>query len=71
MIDGYTVVVDDRKAGRSIEAFTERRFAGTADLQEIKETAMELSEVQAVSPRRAIRMHSCRSRCLTWSVSAR
>ena len=48
VIAGYTVVVDHRKAGRPIQAFTEVRFAGTADLQEIKETAMQLSEVQAV-----------------------
>ncbi len=48
VIAGYTVVVDHRKAGRPIQAFTEVRFAGTADLQEIKETAIQLSEVQAV-----------------------
>ena len=48
VIAGYTVVVDHRKAGRPIQAFTEVRFAGTADLQEIKETAMQLPEVQAV-----------------------
>ena len=48
MIAGYTVVVDHRKAGRPIQAFTEVRFAGTADLKEIKETAMQLPEVQAV-----------------------
>ena len=48
VIAGYTVVVDHRKAGRPIQAFTEVRFAGTADLQEIKETAMQLAEVQAV-----------------------
>ena len=45
VIAGYTVVVDHRKAGRPIQAFTEVRFAGTADLQEIKETAMQLAEV--------------------------
>ena len=48
VIAGYTVVVDHRKAGRPIQAFTEVRFAGTADLNEIQETAMQLSEVQAV-----------------------
>ena len=48
VIAGYTVVVDHRKAGRPIQAFTEVRFAGTADLQEIKETATQLGEVQAV-----------------------
>src|ERR1700678_1694578 len=48
VIAGYTVVVDHRKAGRPIQAFTEVRFAGTADLKEIKDTAIELPEVQAV-----------------------
>ena len=48
VIAGYTVVIDHRKAGRPIQAFTEVRFAGTADLQEIKETAAQLPEVQAV-----------------------
>src|SRR5258708_35006439 len=48
VIAGYTVVVDHRKAGRPVEAFREVRLAGPADLQEIKETAMQLSEVQAV-----------------------
>ncbi|HWE65224.1 MAG TPA: Lrp/AsnC family transcriptional regulator [Acidimicrobiales bacterium] len=48
VIAGYTVVVDHRKAGRPIQAFTEVRFAGTADLNEIKETAALLPEVQAV-----------------------
>jgi Lrp/AsnC family transcriptional regulator, leucine-responsive regulatory protein len=48
VIAGYTVVVDHRKAGRPIQAFTEVRYAGTADLKEIKETATQLPEVQAV-----------------------
>jgi len=48
VIAGYTVVVDHRKAGRPIQAFTEVRFAGTSDLQEIKDTAAEHPEVQAV-----------------------
>jgi Lrp/AsnC family leucine-responsive transcriptional regulator len=48
VIAGYTVVVDHRKAGRPIQAFTEVRFAGTADLKEIKESAAQLHEVQAV-----------------------
>jgi len=48
VIAGYTLVVDHRKAGRPIQAFTEVRFAGTADLKEIKETAAQLPEVQAV-----------------------
>ena len=48
VIAGYTVVVDHRKAGRPIQAFTEVRYAGTADLKEIKDTAIQLPEVQAV-----------------------
>jgi Lrp/AsnC family leucine-responsive transcriptional regulator len=48
VIAGYTVVIDHRKAGRPIQAFTEVRYAGTADLKEIKETAVQLPEVQAV-----------------------
>jgi Lrp/AsnC family leucine-responsive transcriptional regulator len=48
VIAGYTLVVDHRKAGRPIQAFTEVRFAGTADLKEIKELAGLLPEVQAV-----------------------
>ncbi|MGP0031713.1 MAG: Lrp/AsnC family transcriptional regulator [Acidimicrobiales bacterium] len=48
VIAGYTVVVDHRKAGRPIQAFTEVRFAGTSDLKEIKDTAIQLPEVQAV-----------------------
>ena len=50
VIAGYTVVVDHSKAGRPIQAFTEVRYAGTADLKEIKETATQLPEVQAVFP---------------------
>jgi DNA-binding Lrp family transcriptional regulator len=48
VIAGYTVVVDHRKAGRPIQAFTEVRYVGTADLKEIKETAIQLPEVRAV-----------------------
>jgi Lrp/AsnC family transcriptional regulator, leucine-responsive regulatory protein len=48
VISGYTVVIDHRKAGRPIQAFTEVRFAGTADLNEIKDAAAQLPEVQAV-----------------------
>jgi DNA-binding Lrp family transcriptional regulator len=48
VIAGYTVIVDHRKAGRPIQAFTEVRYAGTADLNEIRETATQLPDVQAV-----------------------
>ncbi len=48
VITGYTVVVDHAKAGRPIQAFTEVRFAGTADIGEIRSAAVRLPEVQAV-----------------------
>ncbi len=48
VITGYTVVVDHAKIGRPVQAFTEVRFAGTADLGEIRSTALGLPEVQAV-----------------------
>lgn len=48
VITGYTVVVDHAKIGRPVQAFTEVRFAGTADLGEIRNTALGLPEVQAV-----------------------
>lgn len=48
VIAGYTVVLDHAKAGRPIQAFTEVRFAGTADIDEIHAAAMRLPDVQAV-----------------------
>lgn len=48
VITGYSVVVDQAKVGRSIQAFTEVRFAGTADMEEIRMAAIRLPEVQAV-----------------------
>ena len=48
VISGYTVVIDRAKAGRPLQAFTEVRFSGTADLEEIRATASTLPEVQAV-----------------------
>ena len=48
VITGYTVVVDQAKLGRPIQAFTEVRFAGTADMGDIRSTALGLPEVQAV-----------------------
>jgi DNA-binding Lrp family transcriptional regulator len=48
VITGYTVVVDHAKIGRPIQAFTEVRFAGTADMADIRTTALDLPEVQAV-----------------------
>lgn len=48
VIQGYTVVVDHARAGQPIQAFTEVRFAGTADMDEIRAAATRLPEVQAV-----------------------
>lgn len=48
VITGYTAVVDHGKAGRPIEAFTEVRFRGNEDLDEIRRTASQLPDVQAV-----------------------
>jgi Lrp/AsnC family leucine-responsive transcriptional regulator len=48
VISGYTVVVDHAKAGRPLQAFTEVRFSGTGDLDEIRAAASTLPEVQAV-----------------------
>jgi DNA-binding Lrp family transcriptional regulator len=48
VITGYTVVLDHAKVGRPIQAFTEVRFAGTADMEEVRAAAIRLPEVQAV-----------------------
>lgn len=48
VITGYTVTVDHARAGRPIEAFTEVRHAGTADLREIRQSAADMPEVVAV-----------------------
>jgi len=48
VITGYTVVVDHRKLGRPLEAFTELRFAGTTRVEEIAGVARGLPEVEAV-----------------------
>src|ERR1700727_2277465 len=48
VITGYTVVVDHAKAGRPIQAFTEVRFAGTADLVGIRKAATTMPEGQSV-----------------------
>lgn len=48
VITGYTVTVDYSKAGRPIQAFTEVRYIGATDLEEIKATAAEMPEVQSV-----------------------
>ncbi|HEX3946446.1 MAG TPA: Lrp/AsnC family transcriptional regulator [Acidimicrobiales bacterium] len=48
VISGYTVVVDHAKAGQPIQAFTEIRFAGTADLEQVRTAAAAMPEVQYV-----------------------
>jgi DNA-binding Lrp family transcriptional regulator len=48
VIAGYTVVLDHSRTKRSLQAFTELRFAGTSNVEEIRATAAELPEVQAV-----------------------
>lgn len=48
IIAGYTTVIDYGKLEGSVEAFTELRFAGTADFDEIVATAAEIAEVQEV-----------------------
>jgi DNA-binding Lrp family transcriptional regulator len=48
VITGFTVRVDYAKLGWGIEAFTELRFLGSANVDDIKATAMRQPETQAV-----------------------
>jgi DNA-binding Lrp family transcriptional regulator len=48
IITGYTVQIDYAKLGWGIEAFTELRFLGTANVEDIRATATLLPETQAV-----------------------
>ena len=48
VITGYTTEIDPAKLGRSVEAFTELRFAGDTKVAEIKRVATELPEVEAL-----------------------
>lgn len=48
VITGYTARVDHAKLGRTIEAFTELRFAGGTKVAEIAGVASGLPEVEAV-----------------------
>ena len=48
VIAGYTVVLDHKKVGPSIEAYTELRFVGDTDVDDILNSATELPEVQEV-----------------------
>jgi Lrp/AsnC family leucine-responsive transcriptional regulator len=48
VITGYTARVDHTKLGRTIEAFTELRFAGKTKVADIAGVATGLPEVEAV-----------------------
>lgn len=48
VITGYTARVDHAKLGRTIEAFTELRFAGKTKVADIAGVAADLPEVEAV-----------------------
>ena len=48
VIAGYTVVLDHALIGPSIEAFTELRFAGDADIDEILGSVEEIPEIREV-----------------------
>jgi Lrp/AsnC family transcriptional regulator, leucine-responsive regulatory protein len=48
VITGYTAIVDHAKLGRTIEAFTELRFAGGTKVADIAGAAGGLPEVEAI-----------------------
>lgn len=48
VITGYTVSVDHALIGPSIEAFTELRFAGDADIDEILAAVEQIPEIREV-----------------------
>ena len=48
VITGYTAVVDWARLGWPLEAFTELRFAGNAQVEDIEATAAAAQEIQAV-----------------------
>ena len=48
VIVGYTARIDYAQLGRSVEAFTELRFAGATKVADIKGVAADLPEVQAI-----------------------
>ena len=48
VITGYTVSVDHALIGPSIDAFTELRFAGDADIDEILAAVEEIPEIREV-----------------------
>lgn len=48
VISGYTVVLDHSLIGPSIDAFTELRFAGDADIDEILRAVEQIPEIREV-----------------------
>ena len=48
VITGFTVLIDEAKLGRPLEAFAELRFAGDTTVDEISAVAADLPEVLAV-----------------------
>jgi DNA-binding Lrp family transcriptional regulator len=48
VIIGYTVLVDPAKLGQRLEAFTELRFTGKTNVEEIMATTSRLPEVRAM-----------------------
>jgi Lrp/AsnC family transcriptional regulator, leucine-responsive regulatory protein len=48
VIAGYTVVLDHARLGPSIDAFTELRFAGDADIDEILTAVEQIPEISEV-----------------------
>lgn len=48
VITGYSVVVDQARLGRPIDAFTELRFVGNTKVADINSVAAGLPEVQAL-----------------------
>lgn len=48
MIAGYTVLLDQAKIGPTIDAFTELRFAGDGDIDEIVTAVTQMPEVHEV-----------------------
>lgn len=48
VITGYTARIDHAKLGRTIEAFTELRFAGRTKVADIAGVAADLPEVEAI-----------------------
>jgi DNA-binding Lrp family transcriptional regulator len=48
VITGYTVVVNRSRARRSLQAFTELRMSGTADIADVRAAVSSIPEVQAL-----------------------